>query len=80
MTDPLSDKDHNDALMSLRAWFISQDIQPPDAGPIMVQLIAELFVAKTQKLEELSGMITDFSNLLTFKISQYLESKQEPLQ
>ena len=80
MTDALSDKDHNDALQALRDWFISQDIQPPDAGPIMIQLIAELFVTKSQKLEELNVMITDFSNLLTFKVAQYLESKPEKLQ
>lgn len=60
------------ASTALKAWFISQDIQPKDAGIIMISLLAELLTAKTKDVLELSDAVLDTNNLLVLEILGYL--------
>lgn len=68
----MTDADTNAAVTALRGWFQSQEIKPPDAGPIMIRLVAELLVEKTKKLEDLNEAIILHNQLLTFEVAQQL--------
>jgi hypothetical protein len=69
----LSDKEQIEAKNALKNWFISQDINPAEAGIIISMLLAECFVEKTTNLIELMKGINLFSQLLAIDIVNELK-------
>lgn len=68
----MTDSEIDQATKALQAWFISQDIQPRDAGIMMISLIAALLTTKTKDILELSSAVKDTNNLLVIEIAERL--------
>lgn len=69
----MTDKEMADARKALKQWFVSQDIAPPDAGLIMMDLCAELFVQKTRNIDELQDAIKLYATGLTISVVDELK-------
>lgn len=68
----MTDSEIDQAIKALKAWFQSQDIEPPDAGLIMIKLQAQMFTHKTRDLYKLQDAINSSSLLLSIEIAGYL--------
>ena len=77
-----SDSDILAAVEALKAWFISQDLTPSEAGACLIKLTAQQLVGNSTKLEDLNMAITLFTNQLTMAVAEYVEERntQGPLQ
>lgn len=67
-----SEKEISDAAVALQQWFISQDINPSEAGIIMCRLMAALFVAKNRDLHTLQTAVNATASLLALDIVECL--------
>lgn len=70
----MNDAEIHDASNALRQWFNSQDIPPPDAGCVMVHLMASLMVQKTTSVSELQFAVKSFNLALTCEIALKLKA------
>lgn len=68
------------AVDALKAWFISQELSPSEAGMCLIKLTAQQLVANSgnASLESLNMAINLFHNQLTMEVARYLENRQEP--
>lgn len=66
-------KDHDDAMKALIAWFKSQDIPSADAASIMIRLIANQLTTKTKDINSLQEAINATKDMLTLDIASYLK-------
>lgn len=69
----MTDLEENQAVDALKAWFISQDIDPPQAASVMSKLIAKLLVIKTKDLSELQDAVKEIRTLLICDIALELK-------
>lgn len=65
----MTEIDHAEAIEALEAWFISQDIYPPDAGVMMISMIARLLVYKTKDLNKLAEAIKLHAEFLAVEVA-----------
>lgn len=68
----MTEAETDSAISALKAWFISQDINPADAGIMMIKLQAELFTSKTRDLNKLQEAINSSRILLSIEIAGFL--------
>ena len=73
-----SDQEIYAAVEALKAWFISQELTPSEAGSCIIKLTAQQLVGNMTKLEDLNMAINLFHNQLTMEIARYFEEKREP--
>lgn len=65
-------KEHLEIARALKAWFISQDVDPKTAGIVMVMLTADCLIEVTKKPIELQEAINLHRDLLTVEIADRL--------
>ena len=65
------------AVEALKAWFISQELAPSEAGACLIKLTAQQLVGNMTKIEDLSMAITLFHNQLTMEVARYVEERNE---
>lgn len=74
-TKLLSDKDRSAATKALIRWFKSQDINPKDAGLMMLEISAMLLVDKTTNPVELMDAAKTWQVALVMEMTLQLQSK-----
>ena len=74
-TKLLSDEDRKAATKALIRWFKSQDINPKDAGLIILELCAMLLVDKTTNPVELLDAAKTWQVALVMEMAVQLECK-----
>ena len=72
-----SDEEIAAAVEALRAWFVSQDLLPSEAGSCLTKLIAQQLVANNPDIEALNLGITLFHNQLTMEVATQLEANRD---
>lgn len=65
----MTETDQAEAMKALQAWFMSQDIDSPDAGVIMISMIARLLVYRTKDLNELAKSIQIHAEFLAVEVA-----------
>lgn len=76
MSDRILDETElREARNALKQWFISQDINPKEAGIIMVDLIAICLVDKTTDVLELQSAINTFRAGLIMSVALEVREK-----
>lgn len=70
----MTESEINQAIAALKQWFMSQDIDPGDAGIMMIKLQAEMFTHKTKDLLKLQEAMKSTSTLLAIEIVGYLRT------
>lgn len=73
INEPLSDTEYDGMAKALIAWFESQDINPKDAGVVMIRLAAVLFVENSTDINVLNDAIKCHGRLLTTEIAVALK-------
>lgn len=66
-------KDHDDAMIALIAWFDSQAIMPADACSIMIRLIANQLTTKTRDINSLQEAVNAARDMLMLDIASYFK-------
>lgn len=68
----MNDTDYPLAIEALKQWFISQEMDPADAGICCLKLIAQQLTEKTTNLAELNKAIEYHQQVLTMEIAACL--------
>lgn len=65
----MTEQEIDGAIEALTCWFESQEITPPDAGIVMLKLIANQFVLKTREHDALINAVRKTNTLLLVEIA-----------
>lgn len=68
----MTDTEALQAVEALKSWFKSQDLDPDDAGIIMISLLAQLYTQKTRDLGLLQKAIESHNLVLALEIARYV--------
>lgn len=70
----MNEKEIDQAIGALVAWFQSQEIMPPDAAVIMLRYLAEQLILKTRNVHSLQEAILHTTDALSLEIALLLKT------
>jgi hypothetical protein len=69
----MNDADRAKAAKALMRWFDSQDIMPPDAAVLMIEVLASCLIDKTKDIRKLQESCENFKLGLVLNIALMLK-------